>query len=39
MLKEHLLPPVKSDDGSLSPNELFEHWFKENHFYSTQKLF
>lgn len=36
--KEHLLPTVKYVDGSVSPDEVFEQWFKLNHFYSTQKI-
>lgn len=35
--EEHLLPTVKCVDGSASPNELLEQWFKVNHFYITQK--
>lgn len=37
--KEHLLPTMKCVDGSVSPNEVFEQWFKVSHFYSTQKTF
>lgn len=36
--KEYLLPTVKYVDGSVSPDEVFEQWFKLNHFYSTQKI-